>query len=60
MKNFKALTPKELRTLYGVSKKTWLSWLAPIRDKVGPLRGKTYTPAQVKIITEHFGEIELI
>jgi hypothetical protein len=52
----KAYTPKELRGEYGVSDKTFASWLSKFRDKVGEVKGKTYTPAQVQIIVEHLGE----
>lgn len=49
----KAYSQKELHQMYGVSPKTLRSWLRPFRKDIGKLLGKTYTPAQVKIIFDH-------
>lgn len=54
--SIEAYSPKQLRALYKVSKRTWCSWIAPIREKIGELKGKTYTPKQVETIVEHLGE----
>jgi hypothetical protein len=49
----KSYTIKELAVLYNVSYKVFCAWLKPIRTKIGELKGKTFTPKQVKIIFEH-------
>lgn len=52
----KAYSKKELSGLYGVS--TWVlrQWLKPFNKKIGEYCGKSYTPAQVKIIFEALGD----
>lgn len=52
----KSYSAKELRNLYDVSHKTFSSWLKPIKDLIGIVEGKKYSPKQVKIIVEHLGE----
>lgn len=49
-------TQYQLRKRYGVSYKTWIKWLEPIQAQLGELKGKCYTPKQVKIIFDHLGE----
>lgn len=50
---YKARTIKEMCVLYGVSKAVFFSWIELFRDRIGALKGKTYTPKQVRIILEH-------
>lgn len=52
----KAYTKSELAALYKVSLKVFRSWITPHKRKIGEYLGKTYTPAQVKIITDCLGE----
>jgi hypothetical protein len=47
---------KELSILYNVSVKTLDAWLKPIKDKLGPYLGRSFSYKQVKIIFEHLGE----
>lgn len=54
----KAYTPKELRDMYGVSWKVFNEWRLLISEKIGPLKGRTYTPAQVQIMIDHWGQPE--
>ncbi len=49
----KAYTVKELHAIYEVSRSVFSSWLSVFTNKVGELKGKTYTPKQVKIIFVH-------
>jgi hypothetical protein len=51
----KALSKGELRHWYGVSAKTFKSWLKQIPD-LGLYEGKAYTPAQVAKIVTHLGQ----
>ena len=57
-KKYKAYSKKQIILLYEVSDRTLTSWLAPIKDKLGEYRGKSYTPTQVKIIFDFLGEPE--
>ena len=47
---------KELAQLYGVSPKTFRTWLAPHKEMVGKKTGKYFTAKQVRIIFERLGE----
>ena len=51
----KAYSLKELSGLYGCSAKTIKTWLAPLKNEVGPRVGRFYTPKQIKIIFEKLG-----
>jgi hypothetical protein len=51
----KSYSVKELLALYDTTWKSFNSWIAPIKDKIGKLRGRKYTPKQVRIIFEHCG-----
>lgn len=56
----KSYTIGEICELYPIggrpmSRHVFYSWLEKIKEKVGPLIGKTYTPAQVKIMFDHWG-----
>ncbi len=46
----KASTKKEMAAIYGVSVRTFNSWLKPFEEKVGEKRGRYYTVNQVIII----------
>ena len=48
----KAYSLKELYVLYNVSRHVFNSWLSLFDKKVGKVKGKTYTPRQVRIIFE--------
>jgi hypothetical protein len=50
----KAYTLKQIAGLYGVSVQTLRGWIEKINDKVGERVGYIYTPAQVRIMFEHF------
>lgn len=52
----KAYNKSELAQLYGRSLKTFNAWLLPHIEKVGDFKGRSYTPAQVKIIFQILGE----
>ena len=51
----KAYSLKELAVLYECSGKTLKTWLAPLKDEIGPKVGRFYTPKQTKIIFEKLG-----
>lgn len=55
-RKYPTLKPWQLREMYGIGEKGWHAWLKPFKEKIGPLRGKQFTPAQVKIIYECLGE----
>lgn len=51
-----ALHPMTLRQLaarWQVSERTVRRWIEPFVAELGPVRGKLFTPRQVKIILEH-------
>jgi len=50
----RAYSKKELRQCYGVSEKTFRTWLNKI-PSLGDYSGKAYTPYQVNIIITHLG-----
>ena len=51
----KASTKKEMAAIYGVSVRTFNSWVKPFEEKVGEKRGRYYTVNQVLIIVEVSG-----
>ncbi|HTM66043.1 MAG TPA: hypothetical protein VL093_06975 [Flavipsychrobacter sp.] len=51
----RAYTYKELMDIYNVSRKTLMSWLEPVREKIGKKRGRCLSPGQVEIIFEELG-----
>jgi hypothetical protein len=55
-----AKTLKELSQFYGIDARTFQRWIKPHETIIGkPLNGsKIYTPKQVKLIFEAFGEPE--
>ena len=58
--NLKPYTPKEFRDLYGVSYKTFRTWIKPFLEEIGKPIGKTYNVNQVRIIIEKLGFPETI
>ena len=50
-----AQSKSQLADAYGVSLKTFISWIEPLKDNIGEYKGKTYTPKQVKIIYDLLG-----
>jgi len=52
----KPQTKQELAHAYGVSVRTLTNWMIPHKDRIGKRIGHTYTPKQVQIIYELFGE----
>lgn len=55
LQQYKAYCKKDLLQLYGVSYKTLASWLKPMASEIGPLHGRYFTLAQVKIIFDSLG-----
>ena len=53
----KSMSKYTLRTMYGVSRQTFVNWLKPIVPKLPDynLNAKLLTPAQVRIIVAHLG-----
>jgi len=51
----KAYTPKEMRAFYGLSQRSFKTWLDPHREQLGPLQGRYYTIKQVQFIIDQFG-----
>lgn len=50
----KAMSKRQLATLYGVDPRTLLRWLKPFKEMIGDTSG-TLTPKQVKFIFEKLG-----
>lgn len=47
---------KEMRAMYGnISRETFNSWLARIKDQIGPYDGKMYNLMQVEKIFNYLG-----
>ncbi len=46
---------KDLMRFYGISYKTLMSWLRPIASEIGPVKGRYFTTAQMKVIFEELG-----
>jgi hypothetical protein len=51
----KPYTPKELRTLYGVSRVTFNKWLEPFKKEMGAVLGRCYNVHQVRFLIEKLG-----
>ena len=49
-------TTKELAAMYGVSPKTFRTWLRPHLESVGERKSRYYTSRQIRIIFERLGE----
>jgi uncharacterized protein YjcR len=52
----KAYRAKELAELYGVSEKTFKSWLRPYQETIGEKKGWYFNTLQVRIIFSKLGE----
>lgn len=52
----KPLNYKQLAAIYDVTHKTLKCWLQPFMEEIGEMRGKTFTPMQVRIIYQRLGE----
>jgi hypothetical protein len=48
-------TPKELRTLYGVSWLTFTKWIKPFELELGKVHGRCFTVKQVKLLIDKLG-----
>lgn len=46
----KPYTQFQLIALYGVSRKKFIAWIDDFKDELGELKGKCYTPKQVRLI----------
>lgn len=53
--NIQPYNSKELARLYNTPYKTFLLWLNPIRDILGPQIGRLWNIKQVNIMVEHLG-----
>ncbi|MBX9782404.1 MAG: DUF4248 domain-containing protein [Chitinophagaceae bacterium] len=51
----KGYTVKELATFYGISAKTFRSWLEPHKNTIGQKTGWYYNALQVRTIFEKLG-----
>ena len=52
---FKKYSHKELAGLYDKSSRSFMTWIAPFQEQIGPKLGWDYTPAQIKIIVSFIG-----
>jgi hypothetical protein len=52
----KTATGKELAAMYGVSTKTFRTWLMPHLKALGERKSRYYTARQIRIIFECLGE----
>jgi len=51
----KPYSTKELTELYGISRRTFNTWLTPFKEEVGTKFGRYYTVAQVQLIFKKLG-----
>ena len=51
----KAYKCAQLCQMYEVSKKTFIKWIKPFEDAIGPRYGHYFTIAQVRIIFDKLG-----
>ena len=47
------MTLRQLAARWQVNERTVRRWIAPFADELGPVKGKLFTPRQVKIILDH-------
>lgn len=47
---------KTLAMKYGVHVRTFCKMIRPIKEKLGPVMGRQFSPRQVKMIYDHLGE----
>jgi hypothetical protein len=52
----KPLNYKQLAATYEVTHKTLKGWLEPFMEEIGAMRGRTFTPRQVRMIYDKLGE----
>ena len=53
--SIRAYTTKELSSMYGISPKTFRTWLQPHLTYIGDKTGRYFTALQVRIIFERLG-----
>jgi hypothetical protein len=53
--DIKPYTKKELAAIYGISPKSFCTWIKPMASEIGPKRGKFLNVIQVRIIFKHLG-----
>ena len=51
----KASTTKELAAMYGISAKTFRTWLQPHQKSIGEKVGRYYSVLQIRIIFDKLG-----
>lgn len=51
----RSYTKKELRKLYGISRRTWNQWVMKYKDELKLCSGRTLTIKEVELIFETFG-----
>lgn len=51
----KPYTVNEICGLYNISRHVFFSWIKLIRKDIGVIRGKIFTPKQVRVIFDHVG-----
>jgi hypothetical protein len=51
----KAYTSKELAAMYGISTKTFRTWLRPHVQAIGEKNGRYFTALQIRLIFEKLG-----
>ena len=51
----KAYTTKELAAMYGISSKTFRTWLYPYTELIGEKHGRYFTVLQVRLMFEKLG-----
>ena len=53
--NVRPYNYKELTTLYGVSQRTFKTWLEPFMGEIGEKRGRYFTVKQMEVIFKKLG-----
>lgn len=53
--NVRAYSYKELLVLYGVSQRTFKTWLEPFMAEIGEKRGRYFTVKQTEVIFKRLG-----
>jgi transposase len=51
----RAYSKTEIAELYKISMKGLSTWLAPLKEELGPRVGRFYSPKQVEIIFREYG-----
>ena len=52
----KSYTRSFLAEIYGVNVRVFSVWIKKIKTKIGAIHGRYFTPKQVQILFDHFGE----